>query len=121
MTLKLQRILLSLALFSSVSLICHLLSSTATGIISVEWTIYFVEWCVLGALGLAFLLLKWLKIINTPKHFLYTFIGVANICNAICGAYMLYQGRNMNEMTNYLALLGATLCVGFLILVDILG
>jgi len=122
MTIKLQRVAWSLVLFISLALICHQLSSsTRQGIISLEWTIYFFEWCALGATGLALLLLKWVKVLTTSNHFLYAFIGVANICNAICGAYMLYLGRHMSEMTNYLALLGATLCIGFLILVDILG
>jgi len=122
MTLKLQRVAWSLAIFISLALICHQLSSaTRQGIISLEWTIYFIEWCTLGAIGLVLLLLKWLKIMNIAKPFLYTFIGVANVCNAIWGTYMLYLGRDMSEMTNYLALLGGTFCVGFLILVDILG
>jgi hypothetical protein len=113
-------VLWSFMLFGSLTVVCYLLSSTTTeGIISLGWVIYFFEWCVIGALGLIALFLKWIKILNPGKGFIYTFIGVANICNAICGAYMLYEGRHANEMARYWALLGATFCIGFLILVDV--
>ena len=121
MAYKWQYVLWSVVLFISLAVVCYLFSSAATGgTIFLGWVIYFFEWCIFAGLGLTALVLKWLKVTKSRKSFVYTFIGVSNICNAICGAFMLYLGRHMDEMANYWALLGATICIGFLILVDVL-
>lgn len=82
--------------------------------------LYVFEWATLGGLGLAAIILRQFHLIKDKRHFVYIFIGTANLANVFYGGYLLTAGFTQPGLLHYWLLIGATACLAFLIFVDIL-
>ena len=120
MTYKLSNLLWSVIIFGCLALLGYIIGiRQRDGIISVIWLLYIAEWWLFGGLGLVLFLLRKFRLFNVPAGLLYTYCGVANLCNAGIGAYFLWAGNSGQTITNILLWMGATACVAFLIFVDV--
>lgn|GEM_PF-5734022 len=116
-----RKVFSAFGLYGLLSIVVFQFSKFLTGgIISPFWFFYMVAWICFGAIGVIVLLLRQIRVIKQSNAFLYIFVGVGNICNALYGSYLLLCGGQGGSMANFWMWLAATLIVGLLIGMDAL-
>jgi hypothetical protein len=120
MTYKSRYFFWAFLLFCTLAVIIFvILSSLRGGIISPQWGFYMIEWPLIGITGLIAYILSLIKVIKKKAPFGYVFLCVANFCNSAIGAYILLI-NSTSGMQNIWFAIGASMCLSFLIAMDIL-
>jgi hypothetical protein len=119
MELPTRKIMLSLAIFAIMALVIVFLGAMQNGgVVGIGWAFYYLEWIACSWVGLFVFVLRKVNLFKGRASFFYIFLGVANLCNAICGALLLWVVTGQNDAASTWLELGATGVIGFLILVD---
>lgn len=118
---KWNKIICSAVLYAALAMVVFLISKMQrSGVISIGEGLFIIAWIGFAILGIAGLILRRLEILN-KSQVAFIFLGVANLCNAICGAYILFShDSGTTNMTLVWFQLGLTACIAFLIFTDIL-
>jgi hypothetical protein len=119
MELPTRKIMLSLAVFAIVALVVVLLGAMQNGgVVGIAWAFYYLEWIACSWVGLLVFVLRKVNLYKGRASFFYIFLGITNLCNALCGALFLCMGTGQNDVASTWLELSATGVIGFLILVD---
>jgi hypothetical protein len=121
MSYKIKHLLLASGCYVLLAIGSYLVISMAFtgGVIDPMWIVYTIQWPIIGIVSHITYIIRSLRRQSKKPSFGYIFLGVADLGNAIIGAFILATATDPQSMINYWCAMGATLVLSMLISIDV--